>query len=33
MRGGGGFAGGGVSEEDKLDATAAKKVLFRSGYV
>jgi ATP-binding cassette, subfamily B, bacterial len=30
VRGGGGFAGGGVSEEDKLDATAAKRVLRRT---
>jgi ATP-binding cassette, subfamily B, bacterial len=30
VRGGGGFAGGGVSEEDKLDAAAAKQVLRRT---
>jgi hypothetical protein len=29
MRGGGGFGGGGVSEEDKLDAATAKRVLRR----
>src|SRR3954447_18002172 len=30
MRGGGGFAGGGVTEEDKLDADTAKQVLRRT---
>ena len=30
MRGGGGFAGGGVSEDDKLDAETAKRVLRRT---
>ena len=30
MRGGGGFAGGGVTEEDKLDAATAKQVLRRT---
>jgi ATP-binding cassette subfamily B protein len=30
VRGGGGFGGGGVSEEDKLDADAAKRVLRRT---
>ena len=30
MRGGGGFAGGGVTEEDKLDVETAKRVLRRT---